>query len=505
VAYNPTLYDDIDNVLIQAQIPTGLGRGDFLRLRNCTIEQQALIIQYAVDMICDGNKPEHTAQVCASMAILCQDELRNPLEGCSPDHQAFIMQHGMDMLKGDHKPEFVARVCADTAILCQGELRNPLEGCTPEQQGYIIQYGMDMIRDGDKPEQTVQVCTDMVDLIQHGSLDPLGICSPEQQTSILQYGMDMIVDGNKPEWAAQVCASMAILYQSVIEAYIPDQILIENNQQPYCIEYFKDANEGVVFGPQFIKQRTVATERLGQIMNANGANYSIISDYLKQQREDSWNNECCTMKYFLLQQRANVEQDGNIYYFGEVTLEDLRQRYNEHFGLPDQLKEDLLKQYPKTVAMYKAYTATALRKTQIGGFDGKDSTQQTYKLQKGMNRKRLIEFYPALDQQPAYKNVQPDETFGRMKGGIADSVELGPPVFTFNKPNYDVLEIQVPFCKIHVVYFVSPELCYDDDLESKNDTEVWFAGGHEFVCDTNGIPVTLKKMASKEESSEDEA
>ncbi|MDR1233496.1 MAG: hypothetical protein LBJ75_04550 [Puniceicoccales bacterium] len=213
VACNPTLCDDIDNVLIQAQIPTGLGRGDFLRLRNCTIEQQALIIQYAVDMICGGNEPEQTAQICANMVILCQGKLRNPLAGCSPEQQAFIIQHGMDMIGHGLDTSSAAQACAQITLLCQGKLRNPLAGCFPEQQAFIIQHGMDMICHGLDTTSAAQACAQITVLCQGELGGLLAGCSPEQQAFIIQHGMNMISRGLDTTSAAQACEQITVLCQ----------------------------------------------------------------------------------------------------------------------------------------------------------------------------------------------------------------------------------------------------------------------------------------------------
>jgi hypothetical protein len=387
-----------------------------------------------------------------------------------------------------------------------------LDGCAHEQQGYIMQYGMDMFGHGHNPDFIAQVCAHIATLFQP-NVDEISAqltqsirdfatislerCSPEQrslrqQDFIIQYGMDMIRDGNKPEFAAQVCASMAILYQSGIEAHIPDQITLEDNQTPDAIKRSMADPTSVVFAPQFIAQRAVATQRLTGVMADNGANYDIMKNYLIQQGYFSWSEASCVMKYFLLQQRVNATQDENTYHLecaGFVTLENLRDQYNEYFELPDNLNENLLNQYTKTVAMYKAYTAIALNKIQ---FKGKDSTHRTCQLQRAMVRKKLIK-----SCKPAYKDVKEGETFAEMKGGIADSTALGPPVHFFTGPEYDIFEMKIPFFRILAMYIMSPELCCDNDLKRKNDTKIGAAVAHEVVCDMHETPLELKRKATK--------
>jgi hypothetical protein len=378
------------------------------------------------------------------------------------------------------------------AILAQTPGSVPLEQCTSDQRGYIIQYGMDMIRNGNKPEFAAQVCAHMAILIQTETLSPLAECTPEQQAFMEQYKDAMIMDGNKPEFAAQVCASMAILYQSRIEQHIPAQITIEDNQTSGAITQSITDPTSVVFAPRFIAQRAVATKRLADVMNANGADYGIISDYLKQQRFSSWNPPCRVIKYFLLQQRTNWEQEANTVYYFEgnkrkqqnIGLPKLQEACTKHFKSANPAK------YAKTVAMYKAYTAIALRKTQ---FEGKDSAQRTCQLQRAMTRSELITRYKS-----AYENVRQGEIFNEMKGGIADSAALGSPVYFFTQPQRqcDIHEMLIPFFRIHAAYFISPELCYDDVPQKKYNVEAGYGGGHEFVCDFSRLPVKLIHQSS---------
>jgi hypothetical protein len=59
------LRDSVSAILTQAP--------DSPTLDGCTSEQQGYIMQYGVDIIRDGNKPEWAAKVCASMVILYQN------------------------------------------------------------------------------------------------------------------------------------------------------------------------------------------------------------------------------------------------------------------------------------------------------------------------------------------------------------------------------------------------------------------------------------------------
>jgi hypothetical protein len=52
---------------------------DTIPLGQCTSSQRNYIIEYGIDMIRDGNKPEFAAQVCAAMAILYQEGIERVL------------------------------------------------------------------------------------------------------------------------------------------------------------------------------------------------------------------------------------------------------------------------------------------------------------------------------------------------------------------------------------------------------------------------------------------
>jgi hypothetical protein len=69
---------------ISAQLTQNVRDFATIPLERCspeqrTLRQQAYILQYGVDMIRDGNKPEFAAQVCASMAILYQNGIESVL------------------------------------------------------------------------------------------------------------------------------------------------------------------------------------------------------------------------------------------------------------------------------------------------------------------------------------------------------------------------------------------------------------------------------------------
>jgi hypothetical protein len=327
-------------------------------------------------------------------------------------------------------------------------------------------------------------------LYPDATVDLFEKCFLKQQAYyIVQYGMDMIRDGSKMEWVAQVCAGMAILYQKNIETYIPDEISIEKNQSPEDINQSMQDQKGIVFNPQFVKQRADAIVTLTEIMADYGVDYGIVSDYLKAQRYDSWDKLCCVMKYFLLQQQENMEKSVDAYYLGDhgagpyrqiFGIDKLREIFNEQIPTQDELDT-----YTKAVAMYKAYTAIALGKTK---FNNKNLTNRTCIVQRSMNRQTLVSGYEGYDK------VVLGGKFNGMKGGIADSTALGSPTFFFIRKRNDIHEMTIPFSRIHAMYFISSELCYDDEQESKNNTDIGFGGGHEFVCDLHGLQVTLIKL-----------
>jgi hypothetical protein len=224
-------------------------------------------------------------------------------------------------------------------------------------------------------------------------------------------------------------------------------------------------------------------------MAANGADYNIIHSYLIEQRKGSWKPECCAMKYFLLQQRQDP-LDQNEYFLGPEGVNGLCSKFG---GL---VKSQDLDRYTKTVAMYKAFTAIALMKTQFSGKNLK-SIPPTCILQRGMNRTDLVRKTDPLSGEmtgyEGYNDVKDGETFNGIKGGIAESTALGSPAPTFIRKGYDIHEMTIPLCRIHAVYFISPELCCDDNMKMKSNTLTGFGVGHEFVCDLKGLQVKLIK------------
>jgi hypothetical protein len=318
----------------------------------------------------------------------------------------------------------------------------------------------------------------------NGSITP-------QQLFAGQYRNSMLEDGYKKEFADAVFNAMAILYESGIEELFPKGIMNVSD---------------VVYAPEYIAMRKRVTDKLSQIMKDNGIDYDIINRYLKAQQQNSWSEQSLAMKYFLFTQRKERDDFEKTYFWGERDLSSLELQHIKEIirnikteandkGLILNIKKE---KYTKSVAMYKALTAMALNKAQVPGKI--DHERNICIVQRGMKREDLIKFYPG------YVKINEGEIFtGTMKHGIADSVALGPPASEYTNPNeYDVIEMEVPFSRILVAYFVSPELSFDGPPygipynSSTRDNKDGKGSEHELICDMSNLPIKIIKMSTQE-------
>jgi hypothetical protein len=68
------------------------------------------------------------------------------------------------------------------------------------------------------------------------------------------------------------------------------------------------------------------------------------------------------------------------------------------------------------------------------------------------------------------------------KQGIADSTSLGEVDPEFSRDGMTVLEFTVPFCDVHALYFMSPELC---------DSSGSYASEREVICDMSNAKIEI--------------
>ncbi|MDR1366419.1 MAG: hypothetical protein LBJ13_00720 [Puniceicoccales bacterium] len=266
-------------------------------------------------------------------------------------------------------------------------------------------------------------------------------CTPEQQVYIKEYARQMIEGGDKPEFAIAVCKDMALLYQEGIDRTMPDAINVagtaKNDQQ----------------------MRTNAVAQLRDIMKANGGDYGTIASYLRAQQEGSDKALSVVMRYFLMQQRQNPGEER----FLAINEGKMKEAFEAFEGNTEE--------YAKTVAMYKAFTAIALNKV---GFEGRNPQNHTCTVYRGMSTEALNAAYPGYDQK------RDGDTF-TIKHNPLESTSIGGPIDTFNGPGKDTHTTEVPFSRVLVAYFMSPEMCAS-----------FCATEHEFICDLVGIPAKIK-------------
>jgi hypothetical protein len=237
----------------------------------------------------------------------------------------------------------------------------------------------------------------------------------------------MIDGGDTLEFATQVCESMITLYKNQIDKLLPNSI---------------DPN-GTVLNPEDQRMREAAVAKLSEIMQANGADYGIIADYLNAQQRDSNNDSSNAMRYFLLTQRQDGDAMENNYYLARKTRQDLETIFNRVASGGEE-------QYAKSAAMYKAFTAIGLNKI---NFEGKNANQTC--------------------------NVSRGTTCEVAQHSSLESTSIGSSATMFS--NGIVQKYEVPFSNVFTAFFLSPEMCSD-----RNITTFQAADEREFMCNLNG-------------------
>ncbi|MDR1435110.1 MAG: hypothetical protein LBI77_01760 [Puniceicoccales bacterium] len=335
---------------------------------------------------------------------------------CTDQQQEYIRNYAEQMIEGDDKPEFALEVCRKMALGCQGKTGD-------EEMIWLQQYASAL-------EEGGKCCSGKIDF---------GQCTPQQQIYIREYAGQMILGGDKPEFALEVSKAMAILYKSGIE-----------NQMP--VEIHGDADVK--------KKAENVTNKLEQIMNENGGDYEIMKNYLKEQQLNINADESQAMRYFLLTQRQNPDEER---YLGKVSKEKMQEHFVKFCGGDE-------KKYAKTVAIYKAFTAIALNRVD---FTGKNHQNHSCTVYRGLNRRFLEGNCPGYDQRQ-------DNTF-TINHNTLESTSIGDVVSGFNDLGKDTHEMKVPFDRIFVVYFMSPEMCG------------LLIGEREFICDLQGIEAKITR------------
>lgn len=261
-----------------------------------------------------------------------------------------------------------------------------------------------------------------------------------QREYIVQYCENMVANGNKIEYAIEVGKAMNMLYAEGIESVLP--------QKPINIHK-------IAYNADGAEMRGAVTDKLRTIMSRHGADYRIMESYFEQQKQDSWNPLSLCMKYFYLQQRADPEQISEQYYLATYSQEELGAAFNEWYP-----SEGDKKKYAKTVSMYQAFTAITLARLSFEDPSPVSQENRTITLHRGVNSVNA----------------------NSRKQGIADSTSLGEVDPKFSRDGMTVLEFTVPFCDVHALYFMSPELC---------DSSGSYASEREVICDMSNAKIEI--------------
>jgi hypothetical protein len=298
----------------------------------------------------------------------------------------------------------------------------------------------------------------------------------------------MITDGNKATFAAQVCESMAILYLGKIEDYLPVGYDVENDKMfsHFNPESPEEYQEETTYEWDAGRLRRDAIEALGNIMAKNGADYSLIRNLLENQQKNPWSNPSKVLKYFLLQQHDSNQSPDGSYYLGGSRFRDIATGAEEYLGR--------VRKFPKSVAMYKAFTAITLNTVRIDEVIFPDETICI--VQRALDRGRLLRAYPQI-----YSNKNTGDRIDGIRDDIAASTFIGERTGShdeFIEKNSSVIhKIRMPFSRIFATYFMSPELCCDYDTpiiqQSGNPEYVRkkYKNEREVLCDCSHIEAEL--------------
>jgi hypothetical protein len=221
--------------------------------------------------------------------------------------------------------------------------------------------------------------------------------------------------------------------------------------------------------------RTAVADKLRDVMQENGAKYGRVGAYLSSQPQGSWRDEPCALKYFLLSQREDGPNAYNTYYLRNETQESLERKFSQVAG---PVGNPQRAEYERSITMYKAFTAIVLAKVNFAGKNPKTRTCKLY---------RQIDHQPLVRAYPGYGDLHEGGTFGGMKQGIADSTSLASPPIPWmhgappETTTQDTHEMNIPFSKIHFLYFMSNELCRGGDVR-------------EVVCDMSNVSVKIAQL-----------
>lgn len=258
-------------------------------------------------------------------------------------------------------------------------------------------------------------------------------CTEVQKDIILKYGASMLENCYKESYVLEVCNSMAVLYTMEIGGHTVEDLL------PKRLIFDDD----VLLNRESTAQRAAFSSHLTEIMSANGGDYKIMEKYLKHQGMHSNVGSTLSMRGFFLDQLTDVNEGK--YYLLEGDAASLKSRLCSEY--PDQ------ERYKKTVAMYQAFVGIALNHIEnIPGVDRKAGKLTVYRA--------TSKYTPGGPQ------------------GVLDSASLQGICYRYQYDSNIFLKIEVPFCDVRALYFLSPELCCDfwsDPTQGQIDE-------HEAIC-----------------------
>jgi hypothetical protein len=271
-------------------------------------------------------------------------------------------------------------------------------------------------------------------------------CTNDQCDYIVNYANDMVAAGYKREFGERICKSMAILYRSGIEGLIP-----ERPKNLSELDSEKHENK--------VKE---CWKELLKVTNGNGGSYKFMHDWATNQPKGhgSWSDTSKALKYYLLSQLENQFEITDRYYLksndspdlGSGNLQNLEEAYekivrsNAKNGIRVTESEAV---YANTVVMFKAYTAIALNKETTNPFIDRGSRTCTLIRSDGPEKMKK-----ACQIENFYLNL---EISDMVKGGVADSMTMGPLENAFYGKYNLTRKFKVPFSRIFSLYYATYE------------------------------------------------
>jgi hypothetical protein len=317
--------------------------------------------------------------------------------------------------------------------------------------------------------------------IEIGDIPGLETCAPAAQKFVLSYANNMIEDGIRDGFAAEIGRIMAKLYGEGVDRMIPETFAFGTGDP--CDEN----SSGIEQSSTFIEERRDeglirAWEKVKILMDADGGSSALVDEGVPQATCGSFGNYTEKMQSFYLKQFTNFDPKDH---YWRMDLRKAKELYAK--DVVDAGREEV---FGKSVAWYQAFTGIILSRVNFEGHPHLISHENnTCKVQRGITRLALTELYPG------YEDVREGQNYSGLKNPLLSSTSLGKPTWEFTGPAFDILEFDVPFHRIPIMF-----LAHASFTAFAPFTEFApFANEREFLAMLHGLPAKLVRKATDPE------